>query len=138
MIGVLLNKDEGRQTMKRVLLSLTIILMLVGCASYKPVIDHQSIYDTGKYEQDLAECQAYAQQIDPGANAAIGAVGGAAVGAALGAIVGAFFGCPGETAGFGAALFGAGGGLQGAGQSAQAQKDIVIRCMQGRGYRVLY
>jgi outer membrane lipoprotein SlyB len=115
-----------------------ILTVTVGCASYRPIIDRQSIYDTGRYEQDLAECQTYAQQIDPGTNAAIGAVGGAAVGAALGAIVGAFFGCPGETAGFGAALFGAGGGLQGAGQSAQAQKDIVIRCMQGRGYRVLY
>lgn len=122
--------------MKPILIA--IILTITGCAGYTPIIDQQSITDQLQYERDLAECRVYAEQIDPGANAAIGAVGGAAVGAALGLLVGAFFGCPGETAGFGAALFGAGGGLQGAGGSVRAQKDIMIRCMQGRGYRVLY
>jgi len=123
--------------MKTILIAI-ILTMTVGCATYQPIIDHQSITDQGQYERDLAECRVYAEQIDPGTNAAVGAVGGAAVGAAIGLIVGAFFGCPGETAGFGAALFGAGGGLQGAGGSVRAQKDIMIRCMQGRGYRVLY
>lgn len=115
-----------------------ISILFAGCATYQPIIDRQSITDMVQYEQDLAECQAYAQQIDPATNAAVGAVGGAAIGAALGAIVGAFYGCPGKTAGFGAALFGAGGGMQGAGGSIQTQRDIVIRCMQGRGYRVLH
>lgn len=123
--------------MKRLTIIL-IALSITGCATtYQPIVDRQSITDQQQYDQDLIECQAYARQVDPGTNAAVGAVGGAAVGAALGAIVGAFFGCPGKTAGFGAALFGASGGMQGAGHTMAVQRDIVRRCMSGRGYRVL-
>lgn len=123
--------------MKRLTIIL-IALSLSACATYQPIIDRQSITDQQQYEKDLAECQTYAGQIDPGTNAVVGMAGGAAVGAALGAIVGAFFGCPGDAAAFGASLGGFSGGAQGAGHSAAAQRDIVIRCMQGRGYRVLY
>ena len=119
-------------------LIILILSLTVGCATYQPIIDRQTITDQAKYERDLAECQAYAQQIDPAGNAVAGAVGGAAVGAALGAIVGAFFGVAGDGAALGAALGGAQGTMAGAGGSMQAQRDIVIRCMQGRGYRVLY
>lgn len=123
--------------MKIVIVGIVSILLFTGCATYQPIVDRQSITDQVQYERDLAECQAYAGQVDPGANAAAGAIGGAAVGAVLGAIVGAFFGCPGETAGFGAALFGASGGMQGAGHTMAVRRDIVRRCMIGRGYTVL-
>lgn len=121
----------------KLLIIILIALFMSACASYRPIVDSRSIINQQEYETDLAECQAYASQVDPGTNAAVGAVGGAAVGAVLGAIVGAFFGCPGETAGFGAALFGASGGMQGAGQSMAVQRDIIRRCLIGRGYQVL-
>lgn len=123
--------------MKRLIIIL-IALSLTACAAYRPIVDRQSITDQGQYERDLAECQAYSKQVDPGANAAIGMAGGAAVGAALGALVGAFFGCPGKTAAFGAALGGAQGLGSGAGYGIAAQRDIVRRCMMGRGYAVLH
>lgn len=117
---------------------IAILLLMSGCVAYHPIIDQRSITDYDQYQRDLAECQAYAQQIDAGASAGIGMITGAGVGAVLGAIVGAFFGCAGDTAVFGAAIGGASGLSQGAAHGVGAQQDIVRRCMVGRGYSVLY
>jgi len=121
--------------MKRYMM-LTALLFLTSCSTFRPMVD-MSGKRQSQYNYDIQECQAYAEQVNPGESAIVGAAGGAAVGAILGGIVGAFFGCPGETAAFGAALFGAGGGMQGAGAGARSQKDIIRRCMQGRGWSVL-
>jgi len=113
------------------------ILILSGCATYNPIIDTGE--STGNWYQDLQECRAYAEQINTGENVAGSAIGGAAVGAAFGALVGAFFGADvGEVAGFGAASGALSGGIGGAAHSEAAKRDIVRRCMMGRGHKVLY
>lgn len=106
-------------------------LFTAGCATYTPMIDFStSTAQPDRYQQDLSECQAYADRVSVGQ----GAVIGAAVGAVLGAAVYAAFGLH---AGNGAA-FGAGvGALNGAGRAGMSQVDVVRRCMQGRGYTVL-
>ena len=123
--------------MKQTIIAISIIL-LAGCAPYRPIVDTQTITDQSKYETDLAECQAYAEQVDTAMSAGTGMAAGACIGAGLGAIVGAFFGTAGDGAAFGAAMGGASGLGSGAGHGMAAKRDIVIRCMQGRGYRVLH
>ena len=121
--------------MKRYMI-LTTLLFLTACATYRPMVDPQG-KSKAQYEYDLRECQCYAEQISPEANALIGAGVGAGVGAALGAIVGAFFGFAGDGAAMGAAVGGFGGLTQGAGDGMRTQIDIIRRCMQGRGWSVL-
>lgn len=106
-------------------------LFTAGCATYSPMIDHStSTAPPGRYQQDLSECQAYADRVSVGAGAIIGGVAGAALGAAVFAVFGAN---PVEGAAFGAGV----GGLQGAVGSGMSQVDVIRRCMQGRGYTVL-
>jgi len=126
--------------MRKQLVVIAYLLLVVtsSCATYRPIVDQRSIRDVQQYQFDLAECQSYAQQIDAGASAGAGMITGAAIGAGLGAIVGAFFGRAGDGAAMGAALGGAQGVTQGAAYGAATQRDIVIRCLQGRGYTVLY
>jgi len=126
------------------LMGVAVVLMSVcmgacSAAQYRPIVDAKTITDQCKYETDLRECQEYAGTISTGETAAGGAVVGAAIGAGLGAIVGAFFGAnPGEIAAFGAAIGGGTGLVRGASYGMGAQRDIVLRCMQGRGYSVLH
>ena len=122
------------------LLCLVLALAMTGCATgrgfgktYQPIVDMKG-EDLGKYNANLAECQQqYAQQVSAGKSA----VAGAAVGAALGLAIGAIFHVRprfmGNLAGTGAVS----GGLS-AGVAAQdKQETIIMRCLQGRGYRVL-
>jgi hypothetical protein len=106
---------------------------LAGCGAHRPVIDPKSSAHPERYESDLAECQQLAQQA-PGAGT--GAAGGAAIGAAIGAGVAVASGhkaSAGQAAGGAAVL----GGAKGAGSGANEQKQMVSRCMKGRGYAVL-
>ena len=111
-------------------------LILGGCATtpgganYRPMID--SGHRIGVYEQDLAECQSYAQRVaGAGDGAAAGAVGGAIVMGLLSAVLGG--GGHGRWAAVGAVT----GALQGAGAGEANQRAVVTRCMQGRSYNVL-
>jgi len=101
-----------------------------------PIIDTQGV-DAAQYQQDLTECQQFAGQKSVGEDTAKGAIGGALLGAALGAAIGAATGNAGQGAAVGAAAGGIGGGAGGAGKTMQEKKQIVSRCMQGRGYNVL-
>lgn len=107
-----------------------------GMAPPTPIIDTQGV-DSAQYQQDLTECQQYAQQVSVGEDAAKGTVVGGLLGAAMGAAVGAATGNPGRGAAIGAAAGGIGGGAGAAGKGFQEKKQIVSRCMQGRGYNVL-
>ena len=118
------------------LISIVLMLIVTACAGYRPIVDTKGV-DQSRYETDLKECQAYAEQVSPAQEAAVGAVIGAGIGTALGAIVGAFLGDTGAGAGIGAALGGAKGGITGAGGGMQGQTDIIRNCMSGRGYKVL-
>ena len=109
--------------------------MLTGCATsgahYSPMIDARS--NGGNYPNDMAECQSYAkQQAGAGATAAAGAIVGALVGVAFMALAGGK-GYRNEAAGIGALT----GGLQGAAVGEGSQRDIIRRCLAGRGYTVL-
>jgi hypothetical protein len=101
-----------------------------GCASYRPIVDTKGV-DRVAYENDLKECRAYAEQVDPGANAAAGAVGGAVFGVLVSALLGG-------SRNYGAAMGATSGASAGAGASARSQIAIVRNCMAGRGYKVLH
>ena len=82
------------------------------------------------YEQDLAECTSYSEQIDPSKGMAKGAAGGAVTGGAIGAIGS---GSIGTGAGIGAVL-----GMSRSGSKAATDKEEVVkRCLRYRGYKVL-
>lgn len=120
--------------MKKTITAIITAILLAGCATsganYRPMVDTRPGQN---YEQDLAECQAYAHTQ---AGAADGAVSGAVVGALLGvafAAIGGGSGFRNEMAGIGALT----GALQGAGQASGGQQDVIRRCLAGRGYSVL-
>ena len=67
-------------------------LLGISCSSHpEPIVDTKGV-DMTQYQTDLAECQSYAEQIDPATGVAKGAAGGAATGGAIGAISGGEFG----------------------------------------------
>ncbi len=112
------------------------IALLAGCATAPGGANYRPMVDTGArigvYEQDLAECQAYAERVvGAGAGAAGGAVAGALAMGILSAVLG----------GGGHGRWAAVGALSGAASGAAAgetnQRDVIRRCMAGRGYSVL-
>ena len=107
--------------------------LLSGCAveQYRPLVD--SGVSRGSYEADIADCQQLAAQRP----AAQQAAGGAAVGAVLGGLLAAAVGLRGNDVARVAAWGAANGGLQGAAVGSAQQRDIVDRCMAGRGYNVV-
>jgi len=116
--------------MKPILLLLPVIA-LSACASQKIIIDKQGV-DLTKYEQDLAECRQYADEVDTASETAKGALGGAVIGGAVGAILGGSRSA--ERLGGVAAVTGAAGG----GTSASKEKSQITKnCLRGRGYRIL-
>jgi len=87
---------------------------------------------TAQYNNDLADCRTYADEVAVGREVARGGVGGAVIGGLIGAAVGNSNTAQ-RTAGAGAI----GGSARGAG-NAMRERDVVIRnCLRGRGYRVL-
>jgi outer membrane lipoprotein SlyB len=124
------------QTVRR-LGTVTVLALLAGCAhTYQPVVDTQGV-DQYKYQQDLAQCRSYAEQVNPWENAGIDTLIGAAGGAALGAATGAAVGAPAAGAAVGAAAGGIGGAGYGGISSANRQQIIINNCLRERGYRVL-
>jgi len=113
----------------RQMLMILLIIILYGCAAHpEPIVDTRGV-DKARYERDLADCNAYGDQIHIEEGVAKGAVAGAAVGSATGAISGD-------------AASGAGyGAIYGAADSARLndreKQRVVKNCMRGRGYRVL-
>lgn len=105
------------------------LCLLSGCAGTpRPIVDTKGT-DMDQYQVDLAECEAYADQVD----VAGGMVRSAAAGAVIGAAMGAITGDVGPAAGFGAIGGGAGAGLE----EARNKQSVVKECLRGRGYRVL-
>ena len=120
--------------MKKHLVALPTLGLLAACAgaSYRPMIDSRDV-DMNKFEADLRDCQQYAAQVSgAGTNAAIGATAGAIFGAVLAAAAGSRYD-RGATARVGAVTGAASGGVQGE----TNQRDVIRRCIAGRGYSVL-
>lgn len=106
-----------------------ILLLLAGCAGNPgPIVDTKGV-DMSRYNQDLADCESYADQVETGKGVAKGAAAGAAVGAVAGAIGGSVA----KGAGYGAL----GGGTQSALKNEGEKQDVVKNCLRGRGYKVL-
>lgn len=117
--------------MRVALFALGAALLLAACASSAPIVDTQGV-DMSRYNQDLAQCEAYAGQVNTGGEAGKSALGGAVVGALFGAIVGNSTTVA-QGAGVGAVAGGAQGAVRGEGEKGQ----VVRNCLRGRGYRVL-
>ncbi|MDH3387871.1 MAG: glycine zipper family protein [Gammaproteobacteria bacterium] len=102
-----------------------------GCASSgsKPIIDPDGV-DMGRYQNDLAQCQQIAEQVEQ--KAASGAVGGALIGGVIGAITGNSDQVR-KSAGVGGVL----GGAKGAAATRQEKSLVVKNCLRSRGYTVL-
>ena len=112
------------------------VALLASCATYRPIVDMRGV-DQQRYDVDLAECQQYAEQISPGANAVVGAVVGTAIGAIVGGLIGAVVHQPRAGAKMGAAIFGTQTAVAAGAEGAQGQVDVISNCMMGRGYNVL-
>ncbi len=103
---------------------------LAGCA-HQPIVDTKGV-NMVKYQQDLQECEAYAEQV----RVADKALGGAAVGAVVGAAIGAAVGnsdTAQRSAGAGAVV----GASKGTGRGLQEKRRVVHNCLRNRGYAVL-
>lgn len=110
------------------------LVVLVGCAgaSYRPIIDTQGV-DFNRYENDLRQCQQFATQTgDATQKAAVGAAAGAILGSVLAAAAGGGYDRS-ATARVGAVT----GAVSGGAQGETDQRNIIRRCLAGRGYRVL-
>lgn len=105
-------------------------LLVIGCAT-EPIIDREGINEAA-YQQDLAECRDYANEVNTPAETVKGGAIGAAVGTAVGAILGDR-----HEAGRGAGIGTVAGGGQGLTEAERRKKRILYRCMKGRGYRLL-
>ena len=119
--------------MKRTLvIAISVFLTACAGANYRPMIDSRNV-DMNKYEMDLRDCQQYAGQVaGAGEHAAIGAAVGAGLGYLLGRAAGARYDAA-ATGRVGAVAGAASGGAQGE----MSQRDVIRRCMSGRGYSVL-
>ncbi len=122
----------------KLLMLLGLSILLTSCASNRGlpgdsgvIVDTKGV-DMSAYQQDMAECQALADQVPVGERAATGAVVGAVVGGTIGAIVG-----DGRGAERGAGVGAVSGTLRGASSGLSEEDQVLKRCLQGRGYRVL-
>lgn len=115
-----------------------VTFLLVACSSSQRlpgqtgvIVDTQGV-DMSGYSSDLADCQAYADEVPVAEKAATGAAVGAVVGGVFGAVLGNSRTAE-RVAGAGAVS----GVVKGTGKGLSERDQVVKRCLQGRGYRVL-
>jgi len=123
--------------MKFQTLAAVILFTLTACSSIEDVTGNTPIIDTqgvnlSRYEDDLAECQAYADEVQIAQKAAAGSVSGAVIGGLLGAVWGNS-----NTAQRGAGVGAVSGGAKGVIGGVRERDRVIKRCLMGRGYRVL-
>lgn len=112
------------------------VVMMAGCAQ-RPnapggvIVDMKGV-DPVQYQKDVAECGAYADQIDTASKVGGQAAGGAVVGGAIGAI---FAGGHGAAQGAGAGAVA--GGARGTQDTLNERHVVVRNCLRNRGYAVL-
>lgn len=119
--------------MKFAFLVLLVVVLLQACRALdeRPIVDMRGV-NVAQYNNDLAECQAYAEEVRAGRQVVGSAVAGAVVGGAIGAAVGNS-----DTAQRAAGAGGVAGAARGAGSAIREQDRVVRNCLIGRGYRVL-
>jgi len=122
--------DQFKQTV--FIHSLLIAAVILGGCSAQPdpIIDSKGVNMT-VYEQDLAECKTYADQVPVTTGVAKSAAGGAVVGGAIGGVLER------RDAAEGAAVGAITAGAASASRETRNQEQVVKRCLRYRGYRVL-
>ncbi len=118
------------------------ILWLGGCASYggwEPTVDPRADARPETLQMDLEECKDLASKASGGTatEAAKGTGAGAVIGAAAGAAIGAVTGHAGSGAALGGAIGGTGGGVHEGAAAEHQYKRSYIKCLEGRGHRVI-
>jgi len=105
------------------------VTLVAGCAAHPdPIVDMKGV-NVAQYEEDLAQCKSYGDEV----KVEKGVAKGAATGAVVGAVVGAIGGNADRGAGYGGAY----GGTKSGVSSQREKEQVVKRCMRGRGYKVL-
>lgn len=111
------------------------IFLLTACTGFfdpsGAIVDLKGV-DREQYEEDLADCQSYADEVPIAKHAGTAATAGAAVGAVAGVISGNSTSAA-RGAGYGVVY---GGTMSGAAAVGE-KRDVLRECMRGRGYRVL-
>ena len=128
--------------MKRTLLWMLGPALISGCATlggWEPVVDRRVDAHPETIDRDIEQCRQLAKQASGGVGteAAKGGAVGAAGGAAIGAMLGAIGGNAGSAAAAGAVIGGAGGSASQGLTADEQYKISFIKCMEGRGHRVI-
>jgi len=118
--------------MQRAAFTVIGLFLLSACTTTDEIIIDKKGVSMAAYEQDLAECQSYSEEVRTGEKAARGAASGAVVGGLIGAAVGDSRDVQ-RGAGAGAVT----GGAKGIAQGERDEVQVVKQCLRGRGYRVL-
>ncbi len=111
--------------------------VFLGCATVEdltgnnPIIESRGV-NLAQYDQDLIECQQYADEVEIARKAGTGAAAGAVVGGVFGAVLDNS-----DTAKRGAGVGAVAGGARGVGEGLREREMVIKRCLIGRGYRVL-
>ena len=104
---------------------------IISACTTAPIVDTQG-KSMAQYEQDLADCKAYQNQVNTGQKIAVGTVAGAVIGTAVGAAVGNSDTAQ-KIAGAGAVT----GSAKGLGRAMDERRRVVFNCLRQRGYAVL-
>ena len=128
--------------MSRLIAASFIAFWIAGCASYggwEPTVDPRTGTQKDALDRDLAECKELASKASGGTatEAAKGTAMGALGGAAVGAVIGAVTGSAGSGAALGAAIGGTGGAAHQGLSAEQQYKNSYVKCLEGRGHRVI-
>ncbi|WP_293575882.1 glycine zipper domain-containing protein [Phaeobacter sp.] len=121
--------------MKRIVAGVAVLAALGACSNS---FDEPLLTDGPKqigFQADLGACRAVAEQHTEKL-----AQSGAVQGAVIGGIIGGVDSKDGDRADdalIGAVLGGGLGALEGTAEADETRREILIRCMQGRGHRVL-
>lgn len=118
--------------MRRAFITLSTLAALGGCTTTDEIIIDKKGVNMAAYEQDLAECRTYSEEVKTGEKAARGAASGAVVGGLIGAAVGNSRDAQ-RGAGAGAVT----GAARGVSEGSREEVQVVKQCLRGRGYRVL-
>jgi outer membrane lipoprotein SlyB len=117
--------------MKLLLLIVILLLLVAACTTTSEIIIDDKGVDMTRYEENLAECRIYSEQVAVGKKATKGAASGAVIGGMIGAV-----GHHGDAA-EGAAVGAVTGGAKGLDEGDRDKVRVVKNCLRGRGYRVL-
>jgi len=105
--------------------------VLAACTTTSEIIIDEKGVNMALYEDDLAECESYADQVLVGQKTAKGAASGAVIGGAIGGVSDR------HSTGEGAAVGAISGGAKGLSEGERDKVNVVKNCLRGRGYRVL-